>query len=682
MSWKSKNNKKTIIFGVLAGIATALTNLIWGGGVFIFLVVSMFAFVEILLNKFSRKDFYSYLSWIISSILLLMIMFSSKYNLGTILLSSTTAIALFVLVFYIIDYFLIERNLLNIKDKFGKKIPTKVISLILAIIMSALVILILFGGRYFTSQVQQTINTLTIPFATDRWVRTVAENSQPYISDWINGGQFGKTFFWFFIFGSILLFYEMNKDLKRKILLTIIYTLLLFGFIFSRYSSTSTFNGINSISILIYLVSFIGLLLLLFLPHLYSQYKNINHEELKTFDKKYLFVLIWFFIMVIAARGAVRLLFIFSPIISILAAYLIFWLYELSKNIKGKIYHILSMVVLGVISLLVISSFASISLSQASSVGPTYNQQWQYMGQWIRQNTNEKAVFAHWWDYGYLVQYNQRATISDGGNAGGYEINFFTGRHVLTGQTEQEALEFLKSRNVTHLLIISDEIGKYPAYSSIGSDVNYDRYSWIVNFVLDDKQTQETRNETQYVYTGGFPLDEDLVYQGKVYPRQAAGIGAIVLPIENLKNNETLIGYNIKQPYAILVYNGQQVNLPLKCVYINNQKYDFNEGINGCFRVIPVINNDKVNAIGAGVYLSPKVKDSLFAELYLYDKKSDNFKLEYSDESQIPLAIYNGRMIGPYKIWSVNYPDNLSVPEEYYKRELPDPRVAEVKDNY
>jgi hypothetical protein len=303
------------------------------------------------------------------------------------------------------------------------------------------------------------------------------------------------------------------------------------------------------------------------------------------------------------------------------------------------------------------------------------------MGKWIRENTNETDVFAHWWDYGYLVQYNNRATISDGGNAGGYDINYFTGRNVLTGQTDKEALEYLKSRNVTNLLIVNDEIGKYPAYSSIGSDINYDRYSWIVNFGLDPKQTQETRNETIYVYTGGFALDEDFVYNNKIYPRQAAGIGAVLIPITEI-TQDNVSGFNVNQPSVILIYNGEQLKLPLRCLFINNQKYDFNEGINGCFRIIPIIqSNNNINPIGAGLYLSPKVKDSLFARLYLYNEQNNNFKVAYNDENQIPLAIYNGRLIGPYKIWEVNYPKDLKVPDYIIRREIPS-EVTKVKDEY
>ncbi len=681
LSWRTEKNTKAIIYGGVSGLLTAFTNLIWGGGIFIFLIVGLFAFIEILLSKFDKKDFLSYLSWLIFSFLFLSVIYSAKYNLGTILLSSTTSIALFALIFYLFEYLLIEKNLLRINGIF-KKIPPKIFTLICSIIFGSVIIFILFGNSYFVGLIKQTFDTLTMPFATDRWVKTVAENAQPYVTDWIS--NFGKYYLWLFILGSIFLFYEMNKNLKSALKLTIVYSIFTLGFIFSRYSQSSIFNGVNTTSIIIYIVSLIGLFLLLILPYLYSHHKNKeNYHEISKFDKRYLFTLIWFIMMAIAARGAVRLIFIFSTITAILAAYFIFNLYELSKNLKHKAYNISSLIVLGVISLLVLSSFAQTSLAQSGSVGPTYNQQWQYMGKWMRDNTKEDAVFAHWWDYGYLVQYNNRATISDGGNAGGYEINYFTGRHVLTAQSYKEALEFLKSRNVTNLLIVSDEIGKYPAYSSIGSDVNYDRYSWITNFILDPSQIQETRNQTLYLYRGGSPLDEDLRYNGKVYPRQAAGVGAIVLPIQEIKDsNNTVTGFNIQQPKAILVYAGQQAQVPLKCVYINEKIYEFNDGIDGCFRVMPSISNNQLNPLGAGLYLSPKVKNSLFARLYLYNEKSDNFKVAYSDESQIPLAIYNGRLIGPYKVWEVNYPKNLTVPAEYYKHEVPDPEVKVVKEQY
>ena len=257
------------------------------------------------------------------------------------------------------------------------------------------------------------------------------------------------------------------------------------------------------------------------------------------------------------------------------------------------------------------------------------------------------------------------------------------GRYVLTAQTNIEALELLKANNATHLLIISDEIGKYPAFSSIGSDADYDRYSWIDIFTIDPTQTRETRNGITYVYRGGAMLDEDLIYQGNVYPRRGAAFGAFIVETQSVEDNGTQIGMNFVQPRGILIYNGQQIEIPINCIYFNDQKLEFDNpnGINACLRVIPTINGDQINQIGAMLYISPRVKKTLFTRLYLFNEEDENFKIGYNDQNNFPLSVYNGRLIGPLKIWEVSYPSNLQIPEEYYGVEVP-PEVEKVKLEY
>ena len=48
----------------------------------------------------------------------------------------------------------------------------------------------------------------------------------------------------------------------------------------------------------------------------------------------------------------------------------------------------------------------------------------------------------------------------------------------------------------------------------------------------------------------------------------------------------------------------------------------------------------------------------------------------------MPLAIYQGRLIGPLKIWQINYPNNLEIPKEYYGTEVPNPDVERIKPKY
>ena len=93
--------------------------------------------------------------------------------------------------------------------------------------------------------------------------------------------------------------------------------------------------------------------------------------------------------------------------------------------------------------------------------------------------------------------------------------------------------------------------------------------------------------------------------------------------------------------------------------------------------IMSFVDENRGNRIGAALYLSPKVKNSLFAQLYLLDKKTKNFELVYKDD--LPIAVYNGNIIGPIKIWKINPPKNIKINPVYQGTNLPDPRVDIVR---
>ncbi len=416
---------------------------------------------------------------------------------------------------------------------------------------------------------------------------------------------------------------------------------------------------------------FVGIVI--FYIYLYRKDKEA-FDEITNMEKSYIFTIIFFIIMVMGARRAIRLVFIFSPIVAVLAGYLFYKLTDYAKLFKKDIYKIGTYIAILIVMIYFVYGFADTSWTSAKYTGSIYNYQWQKAMGWVRENTPEDAVFGHWWDYGYLVQTGgERATVTDGGNAIGY-WNHLMGRHALTGQSDEEAMEFLYAHNVSYFLIESAEIGKYPAYSSIGSDANYDRYSWINVFTLDRSRIQETREETIYPYVGGTPLDDDFEYNDKVYPKQRSGILGFLVPMKQ-DGNKT----EIKQPTAVLIYNGQQTRVPLECVYMGNQEIKFAEpGLKGCLQIVPRIENQQADMVGAAFYLSERVVKGRFGQYYMFSKESDHFKLVYSDEKEMPLAIYNGRIIGPIKIWKINYPENMVINQTYLQKEFPDPSVTRI----
>ena len=103
---------------------------------------------------------------------------------------------------------------------------------------------------------------------------------------------------------------------------------------------------------------------------------------------------------------------------------------------------------------------------------------------------------------------------------------------------------------------------------------------------------------------------------------------------------------------------------------MNNQQYNFNaDGIKGCIKLIPTfesnVQNRNLNFPAGGLYISERARRALWVRLYLLEEQIPGFKIVYTDESQIPLALYQGQQIGPLKIWQVDIPDSIKIKPEY-----------------
>jgi hypothetical protein len=256
------------------------------------------------------------------------------------------------------------------------------------------------------------------------------------------------------------------------------------------------------------------------------------------------------------------------------------------------------------------------------------------------------------------------------------------GRHVLTGPDERIALEFLYAHNTTHLLIDSTEIGKYTAFSSIGSDKDYDRYSWISAFLMDNSQTQETKDLTMYVYPGGTFVDEDLVLKidGKevLLPKRQAAVGAILVTMEKDK---------LLQPEVVFFYNGKQYNQPLRYAYLGEELHDFNSGLEAGVFLFPKLEINEgglsPNPLGAAFYLSERVINSQLARLYLFAQESNYFRIAHVESNLFindlknqgfylgEFVYYNGFQ-GPIKIWEIEYPSDIQLDLNYLDTHYPE----------
>lgn len=696
-AWKSEKLKSGIIFGILSGISTMMMGLIWGGVIFIYISVALSTFIAFILNKVHKKEFLIYSSWILIPLIATPLI-SGRFSFAGMLTSISSGLA-FLIFLIILTHFILWNTKISQHKIFSKtKLPKNIISIIVALILITTLVLIIFGPSFIMSKFEAIHQSIFKPVV-GRWNTTVAENRQPYFTEW--GASFGPfikglpLMFWAFIIGSIVLFRRMLKYIHKKDawILTGLYVLLLMGMIFSRYSGSSIFNGENFISKTVYYG-----VVLLFLGVLIKIYLKYHKEDNKSFEKiryEYLFLLIFLLLAIFSARGAVRLIMMLGPIAPIFLAYLIYYSIDKFQKVQDET----GKMVLGVIVILILISsvfifwsyYTSIKSQSYSMVPSIYNQQWQKAMSWVRENTPEPIitettyigpVFGHWWDYGYWVQsIGKRGTVLDGGNAITF-WNYWMGRLVLTGDNQKDALEFLYNHNTTHFLIDSSDIGKYGAFSSIGSDKNYDRYSWIQTLDLDESATQETKNTTIYVYRGGIPLDEDLIIDKDskqiLFPAGQSGVGAILFTFEQDR---------LLQPSAIIAYQGSQQTIPLRYASVGGEFFDFGSGMEATAFVFPRIINSgqgiQANPLGSIMFLSPRVMRGMLAQKYILDDPFDNFpnfKLVHTEQNLIienlnsqgmtlpDFVFYNG-VQGPIKIWEIEYTGEEEIKEEYLDRD-------------
>lgn len=667
--------------GLLVGLSTVFTIVSWGGiSTFLFMIVPFGFFINWVLKTKDPKNYnlmwrylVFYISWVISSLIvggLIGIDVLNRY-----LLSSTGILSVFVLAFCIIDFVSLLLIRKNYKASF-KKIYEKfrlLINLVVSLVVGTFFLSL--AGHNVLDLFFDIIAKVVNPFGTGRVGLTVAENSQPYLSDLIR--QVGNWFFFLFFVGLIILGIKISEGIsikKHRYVWIASWVGFVSSLLFSRFSAGHILNGENFLSIFILIIG-VGFFVF------YTYWVYVNGE----FKIPISLVLILALVppMLLAIRSALRLFFAITPFICFVACFGVFELFKYAMKSKDDVGKIFLWVCVAVAIIILVSSsieFYNGVSAQAKNTGPSANWQWQETMSWVRNNTAEDSIFLHWWDYGYWVQtLGERATVTDGGHYIGY-WDHLIGRYVLTTPNQNSALSFAKTHNASYLLIDQTDIGKYSAYSSIGDSKNKsDRYSWVPTMQIDKSQTIETNISTVSVYIGGGMLDDDLRYtlnNNSIFlPKGKAYIGAV---LAEHQDNQIL------QAKAVFFYNEKRFQIPLRYLYLNNQLIDFGSGIDAGVYLIPSIKEGGVIPNGALMYLSPKIFNSLVTQLYILNDPSEKFKgfnLVHSEDNGISANLkgqglneefvyYDGigsPLMGPMKIWEIDYPENIIAHDEFLR---------------
>jgi len=509
---RDKHILKTIFYAFVLSVSTIFAMLSWSGAFAFTLMIIPLSFFLIWIIKFKKEyNLISMMHYMLSYLLWIIFMSIGGYIIGVNIiprfLSSSGIIGAFTFGFVFVEYilsYLLSKGYLN---NFKEKIITYRILFSGAITIFAGILLLPLIGKSIILILTGIFHQLIKPFGTERVALTVAENAQPYLITWIS--QIGKPLFWLSFAGMVLIGFTLSNKFSTengKKTFIIIWIILISSMLFSRIYPGSVLDGINIFSQIVY----IGGIMIFLVWGLKIYFNN----EIKL-DSNLLFLITLVLVSILSLRSASRVFFFIVPFTCLYAGFFTVKIKDYIKNkddlFKWVFIFLFVVSIFGIINI-IYTSYNTINM-QAKYTGPSANYQWQGSMNWVRENTQTKDIFVHWWDYGYWIQYlGQRPTITDGGHGNAY-WDHLIGRYVLTNQNPNTALSFMKSHNVSYLLIDQTDFGKYPAYSKIGGNKDYDSFSVLSTGVIDNKQTVETRNSITRIYPLGGIVDEDLIYE-------------------------------------------------------------------------------------------------------------------------------------------------------------------------
>ena len=610
--------RKRWYFATIAGFFAALSGFASGLFQYFVFIYGLFFTLEILLETMDKNKA---MNLAIFTIVLGISLpfFTDKYGDHLTIWKS-----MFMLILYFTELMALVYLFIKNKVKLPEKIPTGITAIVIGILISIGAGYLFLGSERMGHMISFMLLKLSNPMAQPIFGTSVSENQPPTFfgarSWW---GTFNFAIIFFYI-GAVLLFHKIfkTKSEKARKVVTATFAIFLLALLMDHFTGNpnSAIDLIFKPQILYWSIFVAGVI--------YFVWKVKKHEH----NEAQMFLIAWLIFSIIMAHGAIRLFFMLAFPLSILSGYFFTWLakkYSEKKWVVAVSYGIAAIYIL----LLINTAFAM------SSVMNPGLQDWYTAMYWIANNTPKDSVFTHWWDYGYLVQaIGQRPTVVDPGNWY-VKRNFDTGGHLFAAHSLSEVAWYGKKYDYpNYWLICSEDVLKYYQISRLGSlaENASGRTAYLSVYSIVNPEESIVRNilhtKGQYLYVlqpiTGYQLTfEDFEYQGYLFDGNDTFVVAIMVPFD--KNGTNLTTY---WPWA-QVYDKYHntATLPVKCVCYQNM---------GCMisnetDTVPIC----VEPMKGGDLVMPeKVKDTLFAKLYLFNLTVPGFKLVYDGPE--PLNAY------------------------------------------
>ncbi len=247
--------------------------------------------------------------------------------------------------------------------------------------------------------------------------------------------------------------------------------------------------------------------------------------------------------------------------------------------------------------------------------------------QWMSTALPQNSIVAANWEHGsQLNVLGGVKTIIDQDHYIPHWIHLYY-RHVFCAQSEQEALSFLKTHGVTHLMLTQKEIITFSgSHSFIGSNEKGDRHFRLSKLRRDRINSTETHY--RMIPYRGTPLDFVEI--------------AVLSPAKR----------------SVTVHLKTQDPVSKNIMWDANKPVAIRLGESGV-----ILYFDFEGKPYTGYYIPPLGWNSLAVKLFMQNEQSSTF---------VPIYLVNEDDIAKTQVWEIHYPPDIKPNPKYLKTEIPE----------
>jgi hypothetical protein len=370
-----------------------------------------------------------------------------------------------------------------------------------------------------------------------------------------------------------------------------------------------------------------------------------SFELFSRIDGNWLFLACWFALTWFLATSSRHIIILFTPVAFILAALLLVeGFHFLRERFKAKrlVDIVFCLVVIGLLA-----STLPIAFSLKDSEKPDLTRQWLSAFGWLKENTPESSTIASANANGYWLQYfARRPTLTDSGG-----LDHPVTRQNLTvwfaserDQDFNRLLAAMRSK-ADYLLLSVEDLERYGTYSYV-IDENKVSLESIIG-IYKRNNILPLPNGQVNSFQGTAILSQDLELDGVFFPAGSSHITAI--------KHTVLSGNPFSSPPLVQVNSGNKVGwASVSCLVEGKRRIEFlGQDLEACLVFIPSFREGMVTEKAAVFLVPEKAMQSLAVKAYLLSEEVDFLESVYDDSENVPLALVNGLLVGPIKIWRI-----------------------------